>query len=99
MYRYNDVANVLVVDRDNPKNTVFKVAIWGPEAYSILENLGKGDEISVSGMVFSVEHNRYGDYIDVRQCKLIKMIKVQRTEIATMNDDAAEEDSLLQEGV
>ena len=95
---YDNVANILVVDKDSPKNTVFKVAIWGPESSSVMENLSKGDEISVSGMIYSVEHSRYGNYIDVRQCKLIKMIKIQRTEITTLNSDAAEEDSLPQEG-
>ena len=97
IFETNNVANILLADRDNPKNVAFKVALWGPEGTAVLEKLDKGDEITVAGMVYSIEHNKYGSYIDVRQCKLITMTKVQRMVIST-SDNAVVEDSLPQEG-
>ena len=94
----NNVANILIVDRDNPNNTIFKVALWDEEADAVIHKTSKGDEISVTGKVYTVGTNKYGNYIDVRMCKLIGMTKIERTTIALTND-AAEDDSLPKEGV
>ena len=94
---HNNVANLLIIDRDNPKNLVYKIALWNSEATKVLENLEKGDEISVVGMIYDIDNNKYGKYIDVRQCKLTSMTKIQRNVITTMESNAAE-DSLPQKG-
>ena len=94
---HNNVANLLVIDRDNPKNLVYKIPLWDSEAVKVSKNLDKGDEISVVGMVYNIGSNKYGNYIDVRQCKLISMAKIQRNVITTMESNAAE-DSQPQKG-
>ncbi len=94
---HNNVANLLVIDRDNPKNLVYKIPLWDSEAVKLSKNLDKGDEISVVGMVYNIGSNKYGNYIDLRQCKLISMAKIERNVITTMENNAAE-DSLPQEG-
>lgn len=96
----NNAINILVADMDCPKHTVFKIPLWGTEAESVLNNqMTKGDEISVSGKVYEPATNKYGNYIDLRMCKLITMTKIRRTTITASNDVVAEDDaSLPQEG-
>jgi len=94
----NNVANILLVDRENPKNTTFKVSLWDEEADAVIQKTSKGDEISVTGKVYNVGTNKYGNYVDVRMCKLIGMTKIERTTIALTNDSTGY-DSLPKEGV
>ena len=99
LYQYNNAVNILLADRDNPQNTVFKIALWDSDADSVMKNMEKGDEITVSGKVYAAAANRNGAYIDVRVCKLISMSKIQRTTIKPKRTDAPEEEnSLMQEG-
>ncbi len=96
IYMCNNVANILVVDMDNPKHTVFKIALWGSEAEKVLNNqMTKGDEISVSGKIYEPATNQYGNYIDLRMCKLINMTRIRRTTITASNDVVAEDDASL----
>ena len=98
-YQNNNAVNILLVDRDSPKNTVFKIALWDSDGDSVMENMEKGDEITVSGKVYTATTNKNGMYIDVRMCRLIAMAKIQRTTIQPQRTDAAEEkNSLTQEG-
>lgn len=98
LLRCNNAANILVVDRDNPQNAIFKVALWDSDAETVFKNADKGDEISVTGKVYCVETNKYGHYIDLRMCKLNSITKIQRTKIQCPGNEAAEEKSQPQKG-
>ena len=98
IYPGSNAANIFVIDRDNPKNTVFKIAFWDAEARAVLAALSKGDEISVSGKVYCVGSNKYGSYIELRMCQLVNMMKIQRRIIDYSDVEADEEESQPQEG-
>ncbi len=95
IYKCNKAANIFLKDGSNPKSPVFKVALWGSDANNVLSTLDKGDELSIIGKVYCIDSNKYGDFIDLRKCKLIDMIKIQRKFIPITNTDAVEETSSL----
>ena len=92
MKEYNNVANILVVDRDNPKGVVYKIAFWDSDVVSAVANLSNGDEISVEAKIYAIGSNKYGSYIELRMCKLTGMAKVQRTMIQPPVEDEVSED-------
>ena len=92
MKEYNNVANILLVDRDNPKGVVYKVALWEADAIAAVSKLNNGDEITVNGKVYAIGCNKYGSYIELRMCKMVGMAKVQRTVIQS-ETEVVEDDS------
>ncbi len=98
MFQTSNALNILLVDRDNPKNTVYKVALWESDGDAVTENLTKGDEITVTAKVYGIDTNQYGKFIDLRMCKLVSMAKIQRTVIEpTTVIEAEDKESLPQE--
>ena len=72
------VANVLLCDNSNPTKLVFKISIWGEDAKVLANSLDAGDEITIHGKIYGIGSNKHGSYIDVRQCQLLRVVKVER---------------------
>lgn len=88
------VANILLGDSNNPKRTVFKVSLWEDDAKAFMdEQTEVGDEINITGKIYCASSNKHGTYIDVRQCRLISIGKINRKQVAQPDNIEEEGDS------
>lgn len=88
------VANVLLYDSDNPKRPVFKASLWEKDAEIISnEELNAGDVLSIDGKIYCLAANEYGTYIDIRQCRLISICKVERKQLVISESSCSKIDS------
>ena len=78
----NTVANILLSDSTNPKGPVFKVALWDNDAETIKDTEADiGDELCVKGSIYCLNTNKTGTYIDIRQCKLLSVSRIERKQV------------------
>ena len=96
------VANAFLCDYQSPKQTVYKISFWENDAAEISnEQVDTKDELCLEGMIYGVDTNEYGTYIEIRNCKLLEIIKVIKkrvfhTEAFEKTDEQSQE--TLEEG-